>query len=120
MSHTALIRMTWPEPALWQNRPAHFMQRARAVKGYRTEAWAKAMEQSVRRIKSPPSLRFTFHPPDRRKRDLQNMPATAKAAIDGIADALGMDDSTFRIHWPTEWGEPVKGGCVLIEIQEAQ
>lgn len=118
MTHVALIRMTWPEKALWQNRPSHWAKKAKAVKGYRTEAWAKALEQSVRQIKSDPVLRFSFHPPDRRRRDLQNMPATQKAAIDGIADALGMDDQHFRIEWPTEWAEPVEGGCVIIEVSQ--
>lgn len=120
MSHTALIRMTWPEAALWENRKAHWAQRARAKKAYRTEAWAKATEQSVKRIKSVPTLTFTFHPPKGpgRKPDCHNIPQTQKAAIDGIADALGMDDAPFKCVWPDELGERVEGGCVMVEITE--
>jgi hypothetical protein len=63
-------------------------------------------------------LFFSFHLPKRggRRPDLQNMPATQKAAIDGIADALGVDDAVFTVHWPTEWSEPIKGGSVVVQI----
>jgi len=62
-------------------------------------------------------LEFSFHPPDNRRRDVQNMPATVKGAIDGIADAMGCDDSGFRPVFPTEFGANAKGGCVLIHIK---
>ena len=119
MNHVALIRMTWPQTALWQNSRVHWTKRRAAVKAYRYEAFALAKQQTVSRLKTEtPRLLLTFHPPDRRKRDLHNMPATQKAAIDGIADAMGCDDEGFRVSWPETWGEVVKGGCVLIEVTE--
>lgn len=63
------------------------------------------------------TLEFQFHPPDRRRRDLSNMPATAKSQIDGIAQAMGCDDEGFRCIWPTAFSEPVKGGCVIVTIK---
>ena len=119
--HIALIRMSWPSRPLWQNRRSHWAVRADAVAAYRKEAWARAMEQGVKRIgTTTPRLVFKFCPPDRRKRDLHNMPATQKAAIDGIADALGCDDdSGFRCIWPDAWGDVVRGGCVMIEVSNA-
>jgi hypothetical protein len=46
------------------------------------------------------------------------MPATQKSAIDGIADALGVDDSTFQVHWPTEWGPCDRPhGSVTVELR---
>lgn len=41
---------------------------------------------------------LTFVPPDRRKRDDDNMIAAFKPGRDGMADALGVDDSRFRLH----------------------
>ena len=41
-------------------------------------------------------VRVTFHPPDMRARDLDNMFASIKGGLDGLADALGIDDSWFR------------------------
>lgn len=117
MTHTALIRLSWPAKPLWQNSRSHWAAKGRAVTAYRQEAWGRALEQQVKRLETTtPRLTFSFHPPDRRKRDLHNMPATQKAAIDGIADALGCDDKGFHCVWPEAWGHVVKGGCVLIEV----
>jgi crossover junction endodeoxyribonuclease RusA len=117
--NVALLRLSWPAPALWQNRRSHWAQRRAAVASYRHEARVIALSQSVRRIQTTtPRLAFAFHPPDRRRRDLHNLPATMKAAIDGIADAMGCDDAGFRCVWPETWGDVVKGGAVMIEVSE--
>jgi crossover junction endodeoxyribonuclease RusA len=119
LSHVALLRLSWPASPLWQNRPYHWRRKAEAVANYKREAWATALAQSIGRIQTTtPRLVFSFHPPDNRRRDLQNMPATQKAAIDGIALAMGCDDHGFRCVWPEAFGEPVKGGCVMIEVTE--
>lgn len=91
------------------------MQRASAAKAYRTQAhWtAKAAH-----VSAPDAgeimLRVTFNPPDRRRRDLDGMFASAKAGLDGIADALAADD--YRFAFMIRRAEPVKGGRVLVEI----
>lgn len=120
MSDTYVVRLPWPEPALWQNRRVHWRVRAKATKAARMSAWGIACDEGLftSGIKSP-RLVFSFYPPDRRKRDLQNMPATMKAAIDGIADALGVDDHGFKVAWPEAFGEPRPGGLVVVEISEA-
>lgn len=48
------------------------------------------------------------------------MPAALKAAVDGIADAMECDDHKFRCVFPSEFGEPTKGGAILVEIGEGQ
>lgn len=61
-------------------------------------------------------MTITFNPPDRRQRDDDNAIASFKAARDGIALGLGVDDRVFR---PTYvFGDPIKGGRVLVEIGE--
>jgi crossover junction endodeoxyribonuclease RusA len=62
-------------------------------------------------------LEFTYSPPDRRKRDVQNLPHMLKAAIDGIADAMGCDDHGFRCVFPSQFSEPVPSGAVLVHIK---
>jgi crossover junction endodeoxyribonuclease RusA len=87
----------------------------------RREAHALALEAGVRDLSTQrPLLRFHFHPPDNRKRDLSNMPATQKAAIDGIADAMGVDDAGFLCAWPMTWAEPVEGGAVVIQVSDPE
>jgi lambda repressor-like predicted transcriptional regulator len=39
--------------------------------------------------------------------------------IDGIADALGVDDSTFEIHWPPRFAESVHKGQIIVELRVA-
>ena len=53
------------------------------------------------------SIAYTFCPPDKRKRDLSNFVASMKGAEDGIADALGVDDSHFHPQEP-QWGDVCK------------
>lgn len=41
-------------------------------------------------------LTLTFHTPDRLRRDADNLLAASKPLIDGMAGALGVDDSRFE------------------------
>ncbi len=68
-------------------------------------------------IDPPVSLEITFHPPDERRRDLDNCLASIKLGLDGIAEALGIDDRHFH-PITIDWGEVVKGGRVDILIKE--
>lgn len=111
------LRLSWPPRALWQNHRRHWRDRHRATKAYRTEAWGAALEAAVPKIPDA-TIEFTFHPPDNIRRDIQNMPATMKAAIDGIADAMRCDDKGFRPVFPSSFGPVTKGGCVCIRIKE--
>lgn len=115
MGKRVLIRLPWPDKQLSSNARGHWRRKADAVKDYRASAhWLAKLQHPT---SDPASiLRFTFHPPDRRKRDLHNMPHMMKAAIDGIADAMGVDDNKFRVEWPTEFSDVVKGGSVLVEV----
>lgn len=65
----------------------------------------------------PINVRIAYHPPDRRRRDAQNMPETLKPHIDGIADALGVDDHRFRVHYPPDFGPVTPGGAVVFAIE---
>lgn len=46
-------------------------------------------------VVTPMSLSLLFVAPDRRRYDRDNLIARMKAAIDGIADGLGIDDNLF-------------------------
>lgn len=61
-------------------------------------------------------LSLTFCPPDRRKRDDDNLVAAFKAGRDGIAQAMGIDD--HRLSLLVRMGDPVEHGAVLVELIE--
>ncbi len=60
-------------------------------------------------------LDITFYPPDRRKRDLDNMLGAIKYGLDGIAKASGVDDYGWSLT--ISRGVPVDGGEVHIQFK---
>lgn len=62
-------------------------------------------------------ITITFHPScNRPYRNLDNAIAAFKAGQDGIADAWGIDDKDITPNYTPEFGEPVKGGKVVVEV----
>jgi hypothetical protein len=57
---------------------------------------------------------LTFIEPDRRPRDIDNLLASCKGLLDGIADALGVDDRCFRLSMSREG--TARGGIVRVRI----
>ncbi|MCA0846095.1 RusA family crossover junction endodeoxyribonuclease [Salipiger thiooxidans] len=109
------ITLPWPPSALSPNARGHWSIKARHAKKYRSDAAFICMAQGLRKITSDSlSLRITFKPPSRRMFDLDNALASLKSGLDGIADATGVDDSSWTISMAK--GEPVKGGAVVIEV----
>lgn len=61
------------------------------------------------------AMAIVFVQPDRRHRDRDNLLAACKPALDGVADALGVNDSQFDpVTIRREYG--AKPGSVRIEI----
>jgi crossover junction endodeoxyribonuclease RusA len=58
-------------------------------------------------------FKIAFLPPDNHRRDLDNMIASFKAGLDGLSDAIGIDDSEFSYEFSR--GEPVKNGNIILE-----
>jgi crossover junction endodeoxyribonuclease RusA len=111
-----VVTLPWPSKTLSPNARAHWRQKASATKVAREAAHWLTWQQVGRNMNwRGARLSFTFNPPDKRRRDTDNCIASTKAARDGIADALGIDDSKFECSY--RMGEPVKGGAVRIEIR---
>lgn len=83
----------------------------------RRDAHILALEAKLRApVEGDIVIMLTLHPPTRRNRDRDNGLARCKSLLDGVADALKVNDSRFRAS--AEYGEPVEFGCVLLEIVE--
>lgn len=80
-------------------------------------AWACARTAGLRHVEGKLRVTLTFCPPDNRHRDLDGMQSNMKHALDGIADAMGVNDRMFRPH--SDWGDvdPAGLGYVLVEIE---
>lgn len=119
---TIAVTLPWPHKLLSPNARVHWAKRSPKTKAARQDAaWLvlAAMPKEERwSAPSAVSVSMTFCPPDNRRRDRDNLIASMKAATDGIADAIGIDDSKFETTY--RMGEPVKGGAVLVTISEAK
>lgn len=110
------VALPWPHKDLSANARIHWTRHHRAKSRARSDAFILCREAKVP-YGHGAVLRFTYHPPDRRRRDAQNLPGMLKAAIDGIADAIGCDDSAFTCIFPGGFGEVRKGGEIVVEIE---
>jgi crossover junction endodeoxyribonuclease RusA len=113
------ITLPWPHPWLSPNARVHWTQKRTATRNAREAACWVAKEAGWHRREWPDALRvsLTFHPPDNRRRDADNMLASSKALLDGIADAIGRDDNGWSISMSR--AEPRKGGAVLVRLEAA-
>lgn len=101
-----MITLPWPDNRLSPNARIHWSKRREVVKAAReAAAWTVKAQmplharQAVAQGEEPIPVTISFIPPDHRRRDDDNMVASFKAARDGIADALGVDDRRFRPHY---------------------
>ena len=113
------IVLGWPPSDLSPNARLHWAKLARAKKQYRKASFSVSKEQ-LKKIKtdSIPEklvLEMTFIPPDRRSYDRDNLVARMKSGIDGLADALKINDKRFNTVIST-MDTDYLGGFVRIRI----
>lgn len=97
------VTLQLPHKSLSPNSRCHWATKARAAKGYRSAAWAVALERLGRDpapqwVQAVCQCRFYF--PDRRIRDCDNLLASLKSAFDGLADAGIIANDSGLIHLP--------------------
>ena len=112
------IVLPWPPRELHPNARVHWSKRAKMTKIERLGARFSAVQAGWPGLNLPDGrlhLWIDFYPPDRRRRDDDGLVASFKAARDGLADALGIDDARFVSH-PFVRDEVRKGGEVRVRI----
>lgn len=95
------VILPFPPVELSPNWRGHWSAHSSAAREYRRMCWALALEAKLRVPDyagegSPIHVRLDFFPPNRARRDDDNVPASFKAGRDGVADALRCDDARFR------------------------
>ncbi len=114
-----VIRLPFPAACLFPNRRngTHWSKTA-SERTKQHEAGYYATMQAKGSY-SPPDgpipLSLLFLTPDKRKRDADNMLAASKALLDGMAYALGVDDSRFRPIL-VDWTQGPKGGALIAAV----
>lgn len=100
------IIFPWPDARLLPNRKSklHRIVANRIVQAARTEAFYEVKAQAPRKhgLTAPVSVTLEFTPPKRSGPipDQDNMVAMMKAPLDGISDAIKIDDRHFELEKP--------------------
>lgn len=110
------VKLPWPARALSPNVRVHWSVESKAKKKYRRDCYY-ATRATKASASGAVTLSFIFNPPHNRSYDKDNLIAQMKSGIDGIADALGVDDKYFHLG-AVELGERVEGGVVQVFIVE--
>lgn len=112
------LALPYPHKALWPNGRPHWAERAREVKKHR--GWACALTKGhMAGFDSPTPIpvRITVHGRPRGPMpDRDGVVSAAKAYLDGIADALKINDRTFLA--PTVEFASERGNQFIIELGE--
>jgi len=128
MSDRVHLCLPWPDPKLSPNARLHWAQRSKAVKRARGQAHALTLDnishladswEPFKQAKPEDqiNIQITFEPPCRRRYDIDNLVARMKSTLDGIADALAVDDYIFRLERPI-MADPYKpGGRVMLRLE---
>lgn len=109
------IILPWPPKELNPNKRLHWARKSKIAKQYRFDCFilTYAASQKLETINID-NLAITFHPPDKRHRDDDNIIGSFKNGRDGISDAWNINDKHFKPKY--QFGKPVKGGRVVVKI----
>lgn len=113
------VALPYPHKALWPNGRAHWGLKAREVKKHRQWAAFATKAASLRIGDSPIPVHIVCHPKARGiAPDKDNVAAAAKSYLDGIADALGINDRHFAA--PTVSISDQRTGQFTITVGETE
>lgn len=114
------ITLGWPPKELSPNARVHWAKLASVKKTYRLACAWQTKEQCAKlnRTDRPVLLELEFFKPNRRAMDRDNLLARMKAGLDGVCDALGIDDRIFSVVTIRVADEI--GGFVKVRLFEEQ
>jgi crossover junction endodeoxyribonuclease RusA len=113
MSARLTLTLPWPEAAASPNARVHWSLKSRAARRMRGRARLETLAQLGGRKVRAIGYRIVGLVTDRRRRDRDNLAASCKAYLDGIAAALGQDDCVWKFHG-VEWRVAAKKGVAIV------
>jgi len=110
------VILPFPPASLSGHNSGHWRDRAKLVATLRAEAFHLTRQAKLKTNYQPPAegdiaIHVRFVPPDRRG-DRWNFPGRAKCQIDGISEALGVNDARFLPSF--EYAAPEAPGRVEV------
>lgn len=115
------LKLPWPPASLSPNGRLHWARLAAAKGSYRRNCWGCTLAQlePQQRAQLPDlgdlGLVLEFYPPNARKMDRDNLLARMKSGLDGMCDALSIDDARFE-PITVSMKSPLRAGMVKVKI----
>lgn len=119
LEDTFAFQLDYPDRKLSPNARGKWVMKEGARKLAKTEGHTiarLAMESQTFIQASAYEVDITFYPPDRRHRDIDNVFSSIKSHLDGVCQALGINDKSFS-KFTLQFGEPVRNGRVDVKIR---
>jgi len=118
MTKTLNVELPWPDRALSPNSRTHWRAKHAAFQDARNEAFSLVINGRIFavNVQGDIAVTITWKPPSKRRHDADNVLASLKAALDGIALALGVDDQCFN-PITIRRADPIPGGGVHITVK---
>jgi hypothetical protein len=112
------IALPWPPSSLSGHAKGHWRAKYEATRKHRNWARLATMDTKVRGLPADGDIavRVEFVPPNNRG-DRTNFPNRIKPYLDGIADALGVNDARFLPSYA--FATPAAPGCVRFTLEAA-
>lgn len=115
------IILNWPPSFLSPNHRNHWTKTAKAKKLYRNECFFVTLSQisenridAIKFAQTCTHMDFCFCAPNMRKYDKDNLLARMKSGIDGMCDALKINDNAFTSISVHEG--PIKRNSGIVQI----
>lgn len=113
----AVLFLPWPDKVLSPNARKHWTVVAKAKKKAKNDTYYAVLEQGIGKIEAESIVvRYSFFPPNRHHYDTDNLVSRMKAAGDGIALAIGIDDSKWQLEIAPR-GPIEKNGMVMVQLE---
>lgn len=111
------LTLPWPPKELSPNARVHWSKKSSAAKSYRSACYLLCRLAGIKPPAGRALFSLEFIPPDKRRRDDDNCLASFKSGRDGVAQALGIDDSNFVTQLQIS-ANTIKGGAVRVRITD--
>ena len=112
------IKLDWPPKELSPNRRGHWARAHRLRKNYIRDCQILAKSQGLGKIDADRvQVNIMFTPPDKRKRDDDNMIGSFKSGRYAIASLIGVDDANWQASYA--FLPPKSPGYIELTIKEA-
>ena len=110
------VELPWPPSILSPNSAKSWRAKIKPRAKYKADCYFLCRKANLINPGSEKIHVFIeFFQPDNRKRDQDNMLASTKYLLDGVADSMLVDDSRFVLH-PLFSDTRIKGGIIKIKI----